>query len=164
MKFIIKEKTDKNYLLVYENYEFLVVPDIETGYASISVNYLELILDEEGRITYLFGYEPLKKYEETEKFPEFYETKDLVAVLDNEPGSEAFPGNPTYKLVKNSDWPEVSEWPTYVNKKRGWVCIGDPVVIGKRMIEFAPSCVAALNDNNEMVAIWLHPVELPQNL
>lgn len=164
MKFLIKEKTEKNYSLIYENYEFLVLPDVETGYASISVNYLELVLDAEGRIMYLFGYEPLKKYKETETFPKFYETKDLVAILDNEPDPEIFPGNPSYKLAENSNWPKTPEWPTYINKKKGWVCIGNPIITGKRMIEFAPSCVGALNSSNELVAIWLKPAKLPKNL
>ena len=113
---------------------------------------------------YIFGYQPLYLYRLTKEFPENFEIKDLVAVLDNEPGPDDFPGLPTYNLVKNSNWPNELEWNIYINKKMGWVCIGDPTVEGRRLIEFASDCVAALDEENEMVAIWLHPRELPSHV
>jgi len=167
MKFLIKDQKNQKekFSLIYNDYQFLTDPDIETtGYGAITVNYLELQLDEDGRIVFLFGYEPLALYEEIASFPQSYETKDLVAVLDNERSPDTFPGNPTYSLVKNSDWPNSLEWLIYINKKMGWVCVGDPTITGRRMIEFAPDCVAALDDNSEMVAIWLHPKKLPSHL
>ncbi|QVL57760.1 MAG: hypothetical protein KFB93_01405 [Simkaniaceae bacterium] len=167
MKFLVKDQKDQKekFSLIYDDYQFLTDPGIETtGYGAITVNYLELQLDEDGRIAFLFGYEPLAIYEETNNFPKQYESKDLIAVLDNEPGPDDFPGLPTYNLVKNSEWPNKSEWSTYINKKEGWVCVGDPTIEDKRLIEFAPDCVAALDKENEMVAIWLHPRELPAHV
>ena len=46
----------------------------------------------------------------------------------------------------------------------GWVCIGDPTIEGRKLIEFAPDCIATLDHENEMVAIWLHPRELPSHV
>jgi len=166
MKFFVKNKTEKNFSLVYleEEHSFFIEPDIELAYGSISVNDLQLELDNEERIIYVHGYTPLFKYKEIDNFPRLYETKDLIAILDDEPDPDEFPGNPTYSLVKNSNWPYSIEWDIYINKKMGWVCVGDPTIEGKRLIEFAPDCVAALDKENEMVAIWLHPRELPSHV
>ena len=167
MKFLVKEKTRKrNFSFLYnkEELSFYIRPDIETGWGSISINFLEFELNEEGRVLYIHGYEPLMKYKETEHFPRSCENSDLVVILDNEPSPDSFPGNPTYKLVKCSNWPEAPEWPTYINKQKGWVCVGDPTTIGRRMVEFAPDCIASLDSDNEMVAVWLHPKELPSHV
>ena len=103
MKFSVREKTRKNFTLLYGNSEFYIEPNLEPGYGAITVNYLHLELDEEGRIMYVYGYTPLNIHQETQKFPEQYERKDLIALLDAEPNQDLAPGNPTYKLVKG-EW------------------------------------------------------------
>ena len=154
MKFLVKEKSnDRCFSLVYdeEGYSFGVEPfQSNIGFSSLSINYLQIEIDYDKRIVYVWGCEPLIQYERTNLFPEKYEKKDLVAVISR----ELIPG---ISIALDKD----QEWPTYINKEMGWVCVGDPTIKDRRLIEFAPDCVAALDTQNEMVAIWLHPRELP---
>lgn len=152
MKFLIqKNKTTQTFALVYreEDYSFDIEPHDGSGFTSIMINDLQLEIDDEGKIVYVWGLCPLIKYEETNETPESYESKSLVALLDKPP----IPGI-SYRLN------EKERWPIYINKKKGWVCIGNPKINGKQMIEFVPNCVAALEDQ-EITAIWLKPKDLP---
>jgi hypothetical protein len=157
MKFLVKEKRkEKCFSLVYEEKgrSFNIAPfQKNIGFTSLSINCLQLEIDYDKRIVYVWGYEPLMKYEEINKFPESYEHKDLIALTDR----KLIPGV-SIGLDKNK------EWPTYINKKMGWVCVGDPTIEDRRLIGFAPDCVAALDKDSEMVAIWLHPKKLPSHL
>lgn len=152
MKFLIKEhQEDQNFSLVYraEDYSFDVEPLDGSGDTSIMINDLQLEIDHEGKIIYVWGFCPLIKYEETSETPESYKSNSLVALLDEPP----VPGI-SYRLN------EKERWPIYINRKKGWVCIGNPKINGKQMIEFAPNCVATLEDQ-EITAIWLKPKDLP---
>jgi hypothetical protein len=152
MKFLIqKSETAQTFSLVYreEDYSFDIEPHEGTGFTSIMVNDLQLEIDDEGKIIYVWGLCPLIKYEETNEIPERYESNSLIALLDKPP----VPGI-SYRLN------EKERWPIYINKKKGWVCIGNPKINGKQMIEFVPNCVATLEDQ-EITAIWLKPKDLP---
>ncbi len=152
MKFLIKTpQKDQNFSLVYrdEDYSFDVEPLDGSGDTSIMINDLQLEIDHEGKIIYVWGYCPLVKYQEIEEYPQKYQAQSLVALLDKPP----IPGI-SYRLN------EKERWPIYINKKKGWVCIGNPKVNGKQMIEFVPNCVATLEDQ-EITAIWLKPKDLP---
>ena len=157
MKLLVKEKIeDRHFSLVYdeEGYSFNIEPfQYDIGFTSLSVNLLQIEIDYDKRIVYVWGYEPLMRYKETNKFPLAYENRDLIAVINE----ELIPG---VSIGLDND----KEWPTYINKKMGWVCVGNPTIEGRRLIEFAPDCVAALDHENEMVAIWLHPRELPSHV
>ncbi len=85
------------------------------------------------------------EYKETDEVPQKYTARSLVALLDK----PIVPGI-SYRLNENS------RWPIYVNKKKGWVCLGAPKIQGKELIEFAPDCVATM-DGQELIAVWLHP-------
>lgn len=157
MRLLVKEKkNDRHFSLVYddEGYSFNIEPFHKgIGFTSLSINYLQIEIDCDKRIVYVWGCEPLIEYKETNNFPDFYEDKDLIALIDK----DIIPGV-SISLDKEK------KWPTYVNKKLGWVCIGDPAIKDRRLIEFAPDCVAALDNDSEMVAIWLHPKELPAHV
>lgn len=105
--------------------------------------------DAEGKIIYVWGLCPLVKYIETEKAPQKYKSHTL-SVLLNKP---LIPGV-SYRLNQER------RWPIYINKKKGWVCLGDPNTENKNLVEFAPDCVATLEGEN-LTAIWLHPEKLP---
>jgi hypothetical protein len=98
---------------------------------------------------YVWGLCPLIEYEETDEAPHEYKANSLVALLDKPPVLGI-----SYRLNENG------RWPIYINKKKGWVCIGNPKIRGKQLIEFAPSCVASM-DGQELIAVWLHPRDLP---
>ncbi|MGC1877911.1 MAG: hypothetical protein WA347_05260 [Rhabdochlamydiaceae bacterium] len=151
MKFLIqKSEITQKFSLVYreEDYSFDIEPHDESGFTSIMVNDLQLEIDDEGKIIYVWGLCPLIKYEETNETPENYESNSLVALL----GKPPIPGI-SYRLN------EKERWPIYINKKKGWVCVGNPKINGKQMIEFVPNCIATLQDQ-EITAIWLKPKDL----
>lgn len=154
MKFLVqkKSKTDLKYSLVYreEDYSFDIEPLICNGYTSIMINDLQLEIDDEGKIVYVWGLCPLIKYQETDMVPKNYESANLVALLNKSP----IPGI-SYRLNENE------RWPIYINKQKGWVCIGNPDSIGEKNIEFLHDCIAVL-EKQEIVAIWLKPQKLPQ--
>ena len=153
MKFSIQEsQKNQNFSLVYreEDYSFDIEPHDDTGFTSILINDLQLEVNNNGKIIYVWGLCPLIEYKETNETPKDYRKNSLVASL-NKPLT---PGV-SHRLNKNE------RWPIYINKKKGWVCIGNPKTEGKQMIEFLPNCIAALNQE-ELTAIWLQPINLPK--
>ena len=103
MKFLIQEPQEtQNFSLVYrpEDYSFDVEPLDGTGDTSIMINDLQLEIDHEGKIIYVWGLCPLIKYEETNEFPLKYKPGSLVAMLDKPP----IPGI-SYRLNENERWP-----------------------------------------------------------
>jgi hypothetical protein len=153
MKFRIQEpQEDQNFSLLYraEDYSFDREPHDGTGFTSIMINNLQLEIDDEGKIIYVWGLCPLINYIETDEDPQGYKPYSLVALLDKPP----IPGI-SYRLN------EESRWPIYINKKKGWVCLGNPKTKDRQLIEFAPNCVATM-DGQELIAVWLHPEELPE--
>lgn len=155
MKFLIQEpQEDQSFSLVYrpEDYSFDIEDLDGTGDSSIMINDLQLEIDYEGKIMYVWGLCPLIIYEETNEFPFEYKTASLIALLDKPPILGI-----SYRL--NED----HRWPIYINKKKGWVCIGNPQIQNKLLIEFAPNCVAAIKGET-LVAVWLHPKELPNSV
>jgi hypothetical protein len=101
----------KIYDLYKQDYSFDVEPLDGSGDTSIMINDLQLEIDHEGKIIYVWGYCPLIKYQETEEYPQKYRTQSLVALLDKPP----IPGI-SYRIN------ETERWPIYINKKKGWVC------------------------------------------
>jgi hypothetical protein len=156
IKFRIEKQLDQPcFSLVYheEDYAFDAEPFYGGGETSILINFLQLEIDYDGTILYVWGYCPLIEYKETDEFPKNYQTYDLVAILDKPP----IPGI-SYRINNvNEEW-----WPIFINKKKGWVCLGNPLPNEKQqMVEFAPNCVAAL-ENQEITAVWLKPKSLPE--
>lgn len=153
MKFLTHEPLkNQNFSLIYrENeYSFDIDPfDVKQfegiGGYSILIDFLQLEIEDNGTVIYVWGYCPLIIYEETNNFPQGYEAKSLIAQLLEPPISGI-----SYRL--NEDKP----WPIFINKKMGWVCLGNPKTENMQLVEFAPSCVATL-DEQELVAVWLHP-------
>lgn len=116
MKFLIhKSETTQKFSLFYreEDYSFDSEPHDGSGFTSIMINDLQLEINDEGKIIYVWGLCPLIKYEETNESPKNYKSNSLVALLDTLP----IPGI-SYRLN------EKERWPIYINKKKGWVCIG----------------------------------------
>ncbi len=50
--------------------------------------------------------------------------------------------------------------PIHLNTKSGWVCIGDPLKLGKA-VEFIQNCVAVINSDGQLLSLWLKPKSLP---
>ena len=152
MKFLIQEpQEDQNFTLVYrdEDYSFDREPHDGIGFASIMINDLQLEINDEGKVMYVWGLCPLTQYKETQEVPQKYKPHSLVALLDKSPT----PGI-SYRL--NED----CRWPIYINKGKKWICLGNPGTKDKRLIEFAPNCIATM-DGQELIAVWLYPEKFP---
>ncbi len=155
IKFITQnnQKEKKSFLIYREDdYWFDTEPYLDGYSSSVGIDRLELLSDyEEGKIVYVGGCLPLIMYEDTERYPQNYQTKSLIPILD-----DPIPG--ICYGIKGSE-----KWPIHINKKKGWVCIGDHLTNGEQSIEFAPNCVAILV-NQEIVALWLRPENLPKSV
>lgn len=150
MKFITKKpKTKQDFELFYDDYFFYIEPYAHMGDSHLMINDLELELDDDGTIMSVSGLCPLLEYEKIDEAPEKYEKYALVALLN----ITLTPGV-GYRLNDFTNW-----WPIYINKKKGWVCVGNPDMKNKHLVEFAPGCIATL-DGEELIALWLHPKTL----
>jgi hypothetical protein len=148
MRFLIKEPhQDQNVHLIYRAYEysFDVEPFEGGGITSIMIDFLQLEIDDEGRVLYVWGYCPLIEYEETSRFPKKHTKYSLYVDV----GKPLVPGI-SHRINQNNPWP------ICINKKRGWICLGNPEIKGYQLVEFAPDCVAVLDGEN-LIAVWLHP-------
>ena len=158
MRFNIQDREnnwDFNFTIIYrhEEYSFDVEESIEGhDFTSIMVNDLQLEINDEGKIIYVWRLCPLIEFAKTDEFPREYKSCNLVAILDKPP----IPGI-SYRIN------ETERWPIYINKKKGWVCIESPNTKNKQLIEFAPNCVATM-EGQEIVAVWLHAKKLSSEL
>jgi hypothetical protein len=151
VRFLIHKTTNLPKLsLVYreEDYSFDVEPLSTQGYTSILINDLHLEITYEGKIIYVWGLCPLINYLRTDKTPNNYTAGEVTVILDN----------PTPGISKRLN--DDKRWPIYINKNKGWVCIGDPHLSAEMSIEFIPNCIAEL-DNHQLKALWLKPNVLP---
>ncbi len=53
-----------------------------------------------------------------------------------------------------------TDFPIYTNVKTGWICIGNPEIEGNA-VEFLNNCIAVLNEDKNLIALWLKPKSLP---
>jgi hypothetical protein len=149
--FVQDPQEDHNFSLVYrtEDFSFDIEPLDGTAETSIMINELQLEIDCQGRIIYVWGLCPLIKYKEATEFPYGYKKASLVFVLDK-----------PHVLGRSYRLNEDRRWPIYINKKKDWVCLGNPTIKDMCLIEFAPKCVVTMN-KQELIAVWLHPKQLP---
>lgn len=48
------------------------------------------------------------------------------------------------------------DWETYINPQTGWVCMGDSQSQGLT-VEFIENCIAVIDENQELITLWIHP-------
>ena len=131
------------------DFRTMVKPD---QHSSVQINSLQLAVNCDGTVLYAYGYCPLLKHRETDLFPPAASRPGgLFASRQKEwaPGIAYTIGGPT-------------DWPVWINKKGGWVCLGEPRYKGPvEAIEFATDSIAVL-DGTKLVAVWLRPEALPE--
>lgn len=121
-------------------------PTCEDSYSSIVVNDLQLEIDHQGRVLYVWGYCPRVSWRKTSLRPPMSSPGCLVALID--PGHK-----PGISIRFTTD----IAWPVFVDEKEGWVCLGDARQSESEIsIEFAQDSVAVLR-GSELRAIWLRP-------
>jgi hypothetical protein len=120
-------------------------------HSSIQIASLQIAVDYKGAVLYAYGYCPLLKHRETDLVPPAINRRArLFAHRETEwiPGIAYTIGGPT-------------DWPIWINKRSGWVCLGDPSCNGTiEAIEFATDSIAVLA-GARLVAVWLRPKILP---
>ena len=117
-----------------------------SGGSSILINDLQLEIDQSGLIEHAWGLCPYTRWEPTMLLP----PEGLKGQLVVDIGKEILPGC-SYELANG--------WPVYVNREKGWVCIGDISSKGEKAIEFARDSIAVF-ESDTLKAIWLRPKEL----
>lgn len=118
----------------------------EEGEASLLLNDLQLEVDGENRVLFVWGLCPRSIWIATKATtPKARPGRLRVR------GVELIAG--TSKRLNPSE-----RWPVMVNERSGWVCVGDPSAAGDAVL-FAAGSVAVL-DSGALKALWLKPAGL----
>jgi len=152
IKFVERSGEPVGGRLVYDGTGFDTEPRPPGCVASVLVNDLELMLDEDDqRVVFLTGYCPHPAWQQTTLRPPSSHRGSLRAELD----SPMMPG----VSVRLHPWQEA--WPILVDPVSGWVRLGRGNPDEDREgVEFAPGAIAVL-EGDRLRAIWLRPEQLP---
>lgn len=144
---IEQTNTTENRKLFYilDAYSFDMEPTILAINIEICINYLTLATVDESIIE-VSGFCPYGTWIKSDHNPPSYCSGTLKVITDKEPGF-------SYRINEK-------DWPIYVNIKTGWVCVGNPEAAGEA-VEFINNCVAVVNKDDQLVALWLKPESLP---
>lgn len=119
------------------------------GGSSVLIDYLNLEIDREGNVLYVWGCAPKSAWKDTEKEPPPFIQGGVRCILD-----KIIPG----VSRELNDTP----WPIFFNKLSDWVFIGKDINYnGVEQIEFAQNCVAILSESGELKGLWLRPLIIP---
>lgn len=131
--------------LVYHRSErsLAMEPRPVRGVASLLVNDVQIEIDEDGRLIYVWGLCPHESWADVELNPPAAKPGRLQYV-----GDEVIPG---VSKRLNAD----KRWPIGHDASSKWLCIGDEAAHSE-MIAFAPGAIAALT-GGELAGLWLHP-------
>jgi hypothetical protein len=131
--------------LVYRRSEHSldVEPHPEGGVASLLVNDVQIEIDDDGRLLYVWGLCPHESWKPA-SLDAPSATPGRLQYVDEE---EVIPGVST-RLNR-------TRWPVAYDSASHWLCIGDESARGET-IAFAPYAIAVLKED-ELVALWLHP-------
>ena len=160
MKFIISRfYTPKNVTLEYWGDECSFLTDstnYDKGYGIVFeflVNFL-LIQSYSRRVGFveIGGYAPFRGWIPRELHVPLAKKRDLLT-------RETWLGfHDTCRInEETSERPYYIEWPCHYDKNSNWLCCGKPDQIGNS-IQFTEQAIATLNEQNEMIALWLNPV------
>ncbi len=135
--------------LVYkaEEYSFDTVNRTEEGEASLLVNDVQLEIDGENRVLFVWGLCPYTSWAALElNAPPARPGRLRVTGLELQPGMS--------KRL-NAD----ARWRVCADRRSRWICLGDPQASGD-FIQFAPGAVAVLA-GGALKALWLKPTRFP---
>lgn len=156
VRFIVDEiRQPRDLTLVYlpRDYAFSSEPRPADCAYAVGVNDLELMIDEEDlAVVFATGYCPHPGWQPAKLRP----PRAIRAVLLAEADTALLPGRTVGLTARDQ------RWPVLVDVENGWVCLGPPDRAG-RAIEFASGCVAVLEEG-ALVAVWLHPKDLPSGI
>jgi len=150
MEFSIDYTADvqqKSLMYDVEECAFYTNPSVNEINFDIVLNKLNLTtVDDDNKIVQLWGFCGYKEWINAKYNVPKSRTGALKII-------ETLEGGLAYK-ISNEDFP------VYVNKQSGWICIGNPEEKGNA-VEFITGCVAVINDDKNFVSLWLKPQSLP---
>lgn len=152
VRFAVEEKVlGATGRLVYraQDYAFDTEPRPSNCPYAVGVNDVELMVDDESRVVFVTGYCPHLGWKPMRLHPPASSQGSLF--LKVEPN--LVPGQTIGVIARDS------RWPVLVDSASGWVCLGAPERRG-HAVEFMTGCIAVLHDER-LVALWLHPAQLP---
>lgn len=137
--------------LVYRpaDHAFDVEPKPHGGGASLLVNDVQMEVDEDGRVLYVWGLCPQTSWNEQAIEPPQARKAMLIAELPDD-----FAPGMSMRLTKQP-------WPVAVDRKSRWIHIGAGLE-SDIAVEFAPGMIAALL-RGELVGLWLRPRDVPRS-
>jgi hypothetical protein len=118
-----------------------VEPRPRRGVASLLVNDVQIEIDEDGRLIYVWGLCPHESWKAAT-----LEAPEAEHGLLQYVGEEVVPGV-SMRLNR-------TRWAVAHDSSSHWLCIGDDSARGES-IAFAPDAVAVLS-GDELVALWIH--------
>jgi hypothetical protein len=150
--------TETTLIYCARDYTFGTDPHPADCAYAIGVNEVELMMDDEDapgeyRVVFVTGYCPYFGWQLTRLDPPHAPRGVLCYTAE---GGILVPGI-TLGVTSLE-----SRWSVFADLESGWVCLGAHETQGLA-VEFAPGCVATLREN-ELVALWLHPRELPEEV
>mgnify|MGYP000137796132 CR=1 FL=1 len=131
--------------LVYRRSEhsFDVEPRPERGVTSLLVNDVQIEIDEDGRLIYVWGLCPQESWRAAR-----------LDIPTEKPGRLQYVGGEVVPGVSKR-LNAGKRWTVGHDSSSQWLCIGDASAHGEK-ITFAPGATAVLKED-ELVALWLHP-------
>ncbi len=132
-----------------DEYSFSVRPWPGDYPTAVLVNDVELALDSDNAVVAVVGYCPYQSWRRTDHRPPRFQAGGLRIV-----------DKPTVAagVILGLD-PDGHRRPVLVTAD-GWICIGSPEHQSGEAVEFAQESVAVV-ENGELIAIWLHPMFVP---
>ena len=140
------EWTCDGHELIYREAEhsFDVVPRTRVGGWSILVNDLNLELDSEGEVQFVWGLCARTTWLPTRRVPPGAERRRLRV-------SSGTPESPGISRRLSGE----ERWPIHVSMDEKWVVLGHDQEQDCTGVEFAPGMIAALDSEGQLRALWL---------
>jgi hypothetical protein len=139
---------------VVNDYAFSAEPRPEGCALSVSVNELELMVDEDDhRVVFVEGY-----------CPHFgWKARTLVAPTARQAGLiVAFDEEPVPGVSRRASGE--ARWPIFADPRSGWICIGEEPTKASSAVEFAHDAIAVLDEHGCLTSLWLRPAHVPRAL
>jgi hypothetical protein len=128
-----------------EHYSIKYETQNDEGISSLLLNDLQLEIDTEGQVLWVYGLCPHTTWHNTLLEPPLFEPGSLFV----ETGDTIVPGI-SIRINKSK------RWEVYADKNKGWLRIGESENNKTTIaVEFAKNCIAVIYENS-LDAIWLH--------
>jgi|GEM_PF-622183 len=142
-------------IYVTNDYAFSAEPRPEGCALSVSMNELQLMVDEDDRrVVFVEGYCPHFGWKARTLVTPIAHQTGLIVAFDEEP----VPG--VSRRVSGE-----ARWSTFADPHSGWICIGEEASPqAASAVEFARNTIAVLDRQGRLSSLWLRPANLPKGL